>query len=271
MKTKNVKRTPIKRAKKSRRSPGRRLVLWCSILLLVWAVLPFVANGIMGVGVVLPAAVALVGIVWGLCRPSANPKRPKGWKRAVVTVGIVLACVVAVLAGLITGLMIRSAVTPPAEGATVIVLGSKIYGDRPSRMLRDRLNAAAAYLEAHPDANCVVSGGLGEGETYTEAYVMRKYLVERCGIDESRIACEDTSTDTHENIHNSMAIIREKGWSEDLAIATQVFHQYRARQLARMAGAHSVGGAACLTPVHLMLNYWVRECAAICRLWLLRY
>ena len=68
-----------------------------------------------------------------------------------------------------------------------------------------------------------------------------------------------------------MAIIRENGWSEDLAVATQVFHQYRSRQLARMAGADSVGGVACLTPVHLMLNYWVRECAAICRLWIFKY
>ena len=268
MKTKQkIRKTP----RQSRRSPGRKWLFRCSLILLIWAILPFVANGIMGVGVILPAAVGAVGVIWGLC-PSPNRKKPaKGWKRAMLTLVVVTACVVAVVGGLITGLMIRAAVTPPEEGATVVVLGSKIYGDRPSRMLRDRLNAAADYLERHPTSNCVVSGGLGAGEACTEAYVMRKYLVEQRGIDPSRIACEDTSTDTHENIHNSMAIIRENGWSEDLAVATQVFHQYRSRQLARMAGVDSVGGVACLTPVHLMLNYWVRECAAICRLWILRY
>ena len=260
-----------KTAKKKKRTGAQKAVLWCSILLLTWAMLPYIANGIFGIGVLLPAAVALAGILWSLRRPTAKQKRTKGWKKAVVTIGVALGCVIAITAGLITGLMIRAAVTTPREGATVVVLGSKIYDDRPSRMLRDRLNAAADYLDKHPTANCVVSGGLGEGETYTEAYVMRKYLVEQRGIDEARIACEDTSTDTHENIHNSMAIIREKGWGTNLAIATQVFHQYRSRQLAQMAGADSVGGVACLTPVHLMLNYWVRECAAICRLWLLRY
>ena len=189
----------------------------------------------------------------------------------MVVLGVGLLCAVAITGGVITGLMIHASVAQPRQDATVIVLGSKIHGDRPSRMLRDRLDAAADYLEANPDSHCVVSGGLGEGETYTEAYVMRKYLVEEREIAEERIACEDVSTDTHENVHLSMAIIQENGWSTDLAIATQVFHQYRARRLAKMAGADSVGGVPCLTPVHLMLNYWVRECAAICRLWLFRY
>ena len=100
---------------------------------------------------------------------------------------------------------------------------------------------------------------------------MKKYLVEQRGIAAERIACEDAATDTHENIELSMAIIREKGWSTHVVIATQVFHQYRARRLAYAAGADSVGGASCLSPAHLMLYYWVRECAAICRLWLTGY
>ena len=184
---------------------------------------------------------------------------------------IAVASAVAVLATAISALMIHAAAMPPREGATVIVLGSKIYGDQPSRMMRQRLDAAATRLEADPTAHCVVSGGLGEGETYTEAYVMKKYLVEQKGIHPDRIACEEAATDTHENVDLSMAIIRDRGWSTDVVIATQVFHQYRARRLALSAGADSVGGAACLSPVHLMLYYWVRECAAVCRLWLTGY
>ncbi len=251
-------------------TPTRRWARWGGGVLLVWSLLPLV-NGILGVGVLLPALVALFLLWWGWRSPETERVWQKGWRRRMVTTVMILAALVAAVGVLITTLMVTSALRKPAPGATVIVLGSKIYGDQPSRMMRQRLDAAADRLEKDPTANCVVSGGLGEGETYTEAYVMKKYLVEKKGIDPARIACEEKSTDTHENLHLSLDIIREKGWSTHVTTATQVFHQYRAARLAKMAGAESVGGAACLSPVHLMLNYWVRECAAIFRLWLTGY
>lgn len=247
----------------------RWALLICGVLLFIWAMMPVVADSIFGVGAAVPGAVALLLIWAGLRRPSQT--KPKGWKRAMLIVAMVFVGLLTVFGGVITGLMVHSATATPTEGATVIVLGAKIHGDQPSRMLRDRLNVAAEYLRENPEANCVVAGGLGPGETYTEAYVMEKYLVEQAGIAPHRIAREDASTITQENLAFSMEIIREKGWSTHVVTATQVFHQYRAGQMARKAGASSVGGAACLTPFHLSLNYWVRECAAICRWWALGY
>ncbi|MBQ7088736.1 MAG: YdcF family protein [Clostridia bacterium] len=246
----------------------RRGIRWWCVAVAVWSLLPLV-NGIVN-GVVLLPSLAL-GAAWLFLRRMPPVKQAKGWRKGMWIAAIAVACAVALLATAVSALMIHAAAAPPREGATVIVLGSKIYGDRPSRMMRQRLDAAAARLEADPAAHCVVTGGLGEGETYTEAYVMKKYLVEQKGIAPDRIACEDYATDTHENMALSMALIREKGWSTDVVVATQVFHQYRARQLAFASGADSVGGAACLSPVHLMLYYWVRECAAVCRLWLTGY
>lgn len=250
-------------------SRRRQILLWMCGVLFVWAWLPLWVDGSFGVGVMVPAAVSIIG---GVCAVFAPPfSQTKGRKKGMWIACVAVACAVAVMAGVISALMLHAAVAPPQEGATVIVLGSKIHGDQPSRMMRQRLDAAADRLLADPTAHCVVTGGLGPEETYTEAYVMKKYLVEQRGIAPDRIACEDTATDTHENLHRSMALICEKGWSADVVVATQVFHQYRARQLAYDAGADSVGGAACLSPAHLMLYYWVRECAAVCRLWLTGY
>lgn len=249
----------------------QRYLLTVGSLLLIWSLLPVVADGMFGVGVALPALVALMLLWRGLRAPADTPKPRKGWRRAMLIACVACVCLLTVLAGVMTGLMVYAANKTPAPNATVVVLGSKIHGDQPSRMLRDRLNEAGRYLQENPDAKCVVAGGLGPGETYTEAYVMEKYLVEQMGIAPERIAREDASTNTQENLAFSMEIIRDKGWSTDLVVATQVFHQYRAGQMARQAGATSVGGAACLTPWHLTLNYWTRECAAICRLWLLGY
>ena len=249
-------------------SRGRKAVLTVSAVLLLWSWMPLV-NGIFNAVMCIPTLALAVVVAWVLFAPPYD--RAKGWGKGMWIAAVALACAVAVLAGVMSALMVHAAVSVPREGATVIVLGSKIYGDKPSRMMRQRLDAAADRLEADPTAHCVVTGGLGPGETYTEAYVMKKYLVEVRGIHPDRIACEDTATDTHENVHLSMDIIRQRGWSTDVAVATQVFHQYRARRLAFGAGATDVGGAACLSPVHLMFYYWVRECAAICRLWLTGY
>lgn len=249
-------------------SRGRKAAIAVCVALMLWSWLPLV-NGIFNVVVCLPTLVLAAVMAWALLAP---PRREiKGWRKGMWIACIAVACAVAVTAGVISALMLHAAVASPQEGATVIVLGSKIHGDQPSRMMRQRLDAAADRLLADPTAHCVVTGGLGPEETYTEAYVMKKYLVEQRGIASDRIACEDTATDTHENLHRSMALIREKGWSTDVVVATQVFHQYRARRLAYDAGADQVGGAACLSPAHLMFYYWVRECAAVCRLWLTGY
>jgi len=258
------------RRKRAHRPIGRWIVTALCLLLLVWAVLPVFAEGTVGVGVLAPL-IAAVGLLCILVVPRKSQSSEKGWKRVMTVFLYVLAAAVAVTGVVCTVLMARAAKRAPAEGATVVVLGSKIHTDQPSRMLGDRLRLAADYLRQNPDANCVVAGGLGDGEIYTEAYVMKKYLVEQEGIDPDRIATEDESTNTHENLAFSMEIIREKGWSTDLVTATQTFHQYRAGRLAMQAGARSVGAVACSTPFHLMLYYWARECAAICRLWILGY
>lgn len=247
----------------------RQMVGYVSAAVLLWSLLPL-ANLVFGVGVLVPAGVSLLGLWWGLVAPVKNDK-PKGWRKAVIAAVIILIGLVVALAVTIVVLMTAAAVKKPADDATVIVLGALVIEDKPSRMLRGRLDAAAKYLEEHPDANCVVSGGQGPNEDYTEAYVMKTYLVERKGIAPARIALEERSTDTHENVDYSLNIIRQRGWSEHLAMATQEFHQYRAAALARRAGIDQVGAVTCGSPFHLLLCYWVRECAAICRLWILNY
>ena len=51
----------------------------------------------------------------------------------------------------------------------MVVLGCKVNGEEPSLMLRRRLECAMEYLAENPQADCVVSGGMGDNESYTEA------------------------------------------------------------------------------------------------------
>ena len=127
--------------------------------------------------------------------------------------------------------------TPTAP--TLVVLGAGLNGDQPSLTLIARLQTALAYLEQHPDAVAVVTGGQGSYETVTEASAMGKWLTQK-GVDPSRIYLEDLSTDTRENLRNARALMEQEGLSQPIAVVSNSFHLYRARILAEKAGFEEV-------------------------------
>ena len=145
--------------------------------------------------------------------------------------------------------------------SAVIVLGAGVNGETPSLTLRTRIDAAAAYLEEHPDVPVILSGGQGPGEAITEAECMRRALVRR-GADESRLYPEERSTSTQENLRYSRAILEELGFdpAQRVAIVTSDFHLCRARLM--------WGGDTAAVPAHLpstlyfqclTVNYFIRE------------
>ena len=89
----------------------------------------------------------------------------------------------------------------------LVVLGARVDEDgQPSYSLRYRLEAALAYLEAHPATAAVLSGGQGDDEPTTEAACMYGWLVEH-GVEASRLLLEGKSSNTQENLRNSFALI----------------------------------------------------------------
>ena len=259
----------------------KRRVFWTQLLrflftaaaglFLLWSCLPLL-SGIVNAGVMVSIpgflALFLIGLFWRrIYAVLQRIWRTKGG-RVVMAVLFCLLSALIVLFIVASSVMLHAAAKQPEENATVLVLGAAINGDRPSRMLADRLNTAVNYLEKNPDSVCIVSGGQGSDEETTEAQVMFDYLVEK-GIAPSRIFQEDRSTNTEENIRFSREIIEREGLNPHVVIATQEFHQYRAQSLAKKEGLTQVGPATCRTPLQLLECYWVREFAAVCRLWIL--
>lgn len=156
-----------------------------------------------------------------------------------------------------------------AEAPYLIVLGAKVNGREPSLILSERLRAAYEYMEEHPDAIAVLSGGQGRGESISEAQAMENWLIEH-GIDPNRLIKEEFSTNTWENITNSMDIIRDTGESGEIraAIVTSDFHMYRAVYIAERAGIDAVSAPAETVRFDLKLNYYIREAAALVKLYL---
>lgn len=133
----------------------------------------------------------------------------------------------------------------------IIVLGAQVRESGPSAALKYRLDEAVEYLEDNPKTICIVSGGQGANEPYSEAEGMAQYLKEQ-GIDASRILLEDKSLNTEQNMEYSKALIKD---GASVGIITNDFHLFRAKQIARKYGLDNVCGiAAKSTPVYLPNN-----------------
>ncbi len=184
-----------------------------------------------------------------------------GGKAALVTLGIIVLSVI-VYCVTMSVLMVKAISGGEERKAdAVIVLGCQIKGDRPSRMLRIRLDKACEYLKDDPDCICIVSGGKGDDENYPEAEIMKKYLVEQ-GIDASRITMEDKSTSTKENMRFSKAILDDMGISGNICFVSDGYHLFRAGLIAKDEGLDAFGLAA-KTEARFVPTYWVREWLSI--------
>jgi len=182
--------------------------------------------------------------------------------RRIFTKAVITFIVAAVLFfTVISGLMINAIYQEPASEATLIVLGCQVLGVTPSDVLAQRLETAYQYLLDKPDAVAILSGGQGPGEWITEAEAMRRYLTAR-GISKDRLYMEERSTSTYENIVLSQPIIVENKLHQNVAIATDGFHQYRAQDYAKNVGL-APGAVPSRTPSDKLPFYWLREVAAI--------
>lgn len=152
--------------------------------------------------------------------------------------------------------------SPPAA---ILVLGSGTPGGKPSPMLAARLDTAYRRAQAHPEAMVLVSGGVDFGESRSEGEVMGDYLRAK-GLAAARIAQEERSTSTEQNLLFSRAILQQRGVPVERAtieIVTSDFHTLRARWIARRAGYADVRAVGAPTPLYLRYNAWLREYFAV--------
>ena len=142
----------------------------------------------------------------------------------------------------------------------VIVLGAGIDGHEPSPSLKYRLDAAYDYLKGNPDTVCILTGGRGDDEEYSEAEVMYDYMAAK-GIEDSRMIVEDKALDTIENIRNSKEYIVPEGSS--VGIITSNYHVFRALRIAEKQGLENVYGMAADAPAAFVPHNMVKEAISI--------
>ena len=252
-------------------SRGYRVIgVVIGIIAFWWFLLPFVVAGIMNIGNATGIVVSGLFVIYMMFLSVIHKWIARMWskipvKYILIAGGLVLG-VITFLVVVETGCIIDANLKKPAKNATAVVLGCRVYGERASLSLVERLEAAYEYLKENPEAVCVVSGGQGNGENISEAECMYRWLVAQ-GIDASRIYKEDKSTSTEENIAFSKEVIKENGLNEDIAIVTSEYHSYRAGIIADKEGI-SYGTAAGQTAIWLLPTFYVRELYAILAEWI---
>ena len=102
------------------------------------------------------------------------------WKKVphvVKVIGMVVVCIGIVSFVFVEGCVISQMHAKGKAGLDyIIVLGAQVRENGPSPVLKYRLDKAVEYLEENPDTICIVSGGQGKNEPWSEAEGMAQYL-----------------------------------------------------------------------------------------------
>jgi uncharacterized SAM-binding protein YcdF (DUF218 family) len=116
----------------------------------------------------------------------------------------------------------------------IVVLGAAQYWGKPSPVLRARLDHAVELWRRGMAPRIVLTGGVGVGDTTSEAAVSRKYVIGE-GIPDSAILLETTGRTTRESLR-SVAVMLQSRDSRSVILVSDPFHMLRLDILARRFG-----------------------------------
>lgn len=187
------------------------------------------------------------------------------WRKGLLMLETIFLSILAVAMAVTCCFIIRSSYgTDAPDSKYLIVLGAGVNGDVPSRSLQDRIDAAVQYMNTHPDAVAIVSGGQGDGENITEAQCMYQEMVS-AGIAPERIWMEPKATSTLENLRYSLDVIKENTGSlpQKVAVVSSEYHLHRAAIFARRLGVEPELVPAITPNIALRSNYYLREIFAV--------
>ena len=157
--------------------------------------------------------------------------RPAAVGRAVLgVVGLVLAVWGA--SAVLVLLWGRRDEARPADA--IVVLGAAQYAGRPSPVLKARLDHAVGLYRRGLAPRVVLTGGVGEGDTTSEAAVGRRYA-SRAGVPDSSLLTEEHGRTTTESLY-AVADLLEQTVEPRVILVSDPFHMLRLRIIAGRLG-----------------------------------
>lgn len=149
----------------------------------------------------------------------------------------------------------------------IVVLGSRLIGDRVPPLLSSRIDKAIEIYKRQETVTTppkiIFSGGQGSDELIPEALGMQRYAITK-GIPIENTILEDKSVSTYENMKFSKDIMDSDSTNGDYnsVFVTNNYHLFRASLFAKKAGLKSQGIGS-KTALYFLPNAFIREYIAI--------
>ena len=115
----------------------------------------------------------------------------------------------------------------------LVILGHKLLpNNKPSKVLIERLHKGYEIYKKGGYSKVIVSGGRVEKKSYhTEAFVMKKFLINTLGLNKECIICESISKTTIENAKYCKIIIDKMSLVKSITIISSHFHIKRVEKI----------------------------------------
>lgn len=120
----------------------------------------------------------------------------------------------------------------PAQA--IVVLGAAQYRGRPSPVLRARLDHAVGLYARGIAPQLVVTGGIAEGDTASEAAVGRIYAL-AAGVPDSAILLENEGRTTGQSLERVARLLKARR-IDTVVVVSDPFHVLRAERVAEREG-----------------------------------
>ena len=198
-------------------------------------------------------------------RADKKPARKKPLAVKILLAVLILAGVAAVLAvtlNLIVCLSTKDRMQSVGDSLDsrgydcIIVLGCGVWGDTPSPLLTDRLDAAIELYRAGAAPKLLMSGDHGQKD-YDEVSVMRRYAMER-GVPSEDIFLDHAGFSSYETMWRAANVFGVRR----AIVVTQKYHLFRSLYDARAFGIEAEGAIATGHTFASLPMWEARECLA---------
>ncbi len=117
----------------------------------------------------------------------------------------------------------------------ILILGAGIWGDKPSLMLKDRLDKGIELYKNGVSPKIIMSGDHGR-EDYDEVNLMKKYAIEK-GVPSEDIFMDHAGFSTYDSIYRAKEVFKVK----KMVVVSQKFHLYRALYISNALDVEAYG------------------------------